>query len=293
MNTQYLFPKKWPAIGIIFLSLVLPFTLAYLFIYIIHPGQNPLAEQNRIVIIGAEILIAIPAFIYAIRRNYPLKPLFRLRTIPFRIIGFTLFIGISTAILSDEFDRLITMILHPPDWLTQSAEQFRITTLGDFLLLFGGIAILSPISEEFLFRGFLQTTLEFRTQDVTKAILTTALAFALVHMNAWWIIQIYLFGIILSYLSWRSQSILPGIIVHMCINGMSIGLTNLQIRNQLNWYTLGDHVSPVWLVISGLAMYYGFQGFNKYYPLNNRESETILPRGQTDLSTQPGSGRTN
>ena len=121
----------------------------------------------------------------------------------------------------------------------------------------------------------MQTTLEYRAQDVTKAVLLTALAFALLHMNTWWIIQIYLFGVALSYLSWRTQSVFPGVCTHMGINGMAILFTNLDARNKLGWYEMGSHVSILWLLLAGLGFYFSISGINKLYPLKDRISRTI------------------
>jgi hypothetical protein len=101
-------------------------------------------------------------------------------------------------------------------------------------------------------------------------------------MNTFWVVQIYIFGMVLSYYSWRSQSVFPGILIHTGINGTSILLTNLEINNQLGWYEIGEHVSPVWIAFSAFAVYYGFKSLTETYPLETRHSDTIIQSDNGD-----------
>jgi hypothetical protein len=87
---------------------------------------------------------------------------------------------------------------------------------------------------------------------------------------------------VLSYYSWRSQSVFPGILIHTGINGTSILLTNLEINNQLGWYEIGEHVSPVWIAFSAFAVYYGFKSLTETYPLETRQSDTIIQSDNGD-----------
>ena len=49
-------------------------------------------------------------------------------------------------------------------------------------------------------------------KDITKAVLVTSLFFAMIHFNPYWTIQIYLLGVILGFLSWKTKSVIPSII---------------------------------------------------------------------------------
>ena len=267
------YPKKWAALGIVFASILLPFIFTAFFI---RDQEMLMQGEGQVFIFLGEALILLPSLWYARRKGYTLKALFRWRFVPGAVILWAIVAGLSISVLADELDRLMTYLFNPPEWLTQTMEMFRISYLWDLLLLFGGISVIAPVAEEFLFRGFLQTSLEYREQAATKAILITALAFALLHLNTWWIVQIYLFGVVLSYFSWRTQSVFPGIFVHMTINSFSILFTNLTLREELSWYESGNHVSPVWLVLAAGGLYYSFHMINGFFPLDDRHSETIL-----------------
>jgi len=275
MSESERYPKKWTAFGMVILGMLLPLLLVGFFV---KSPEDLMAGNVRTFIFLGEILIIIPPVIYAYRKEYNLRELFRWSQVPITALFWAFLAGLGISILVDEMDRLFSIFVSPPDWLTQSMDLFRITSFTDFLLLVGGVSVIAPIAEEIMFRGFLQTSLEYREQDATKAILITALAFAIIHMNSYWVVQIYLFGVALSYFSWRTQSIFPGMIVHMTINGFSILLTNLTFHDQMGWYQMGEHVSPVWLVFGAGAFYIGFKKINQLFPLDERRSQTILEK---------------
>jgi len=272
MTSHEAFPKQWAALGVVFLSILLPYFFASFFI---DPSQELVLEDIRIYLFLGELFIIAPSLLYLYRKKFDISRVYRLKPISFSLILWSFFFGIGISIIGDELDRLISYFTTPPDWLTQSMEFFIIESIPDALLIIGAIVVIAPLAEELLFRGFLQTTLEYRTQNVTRAILLTALAFAVLHMNTWWIIQIYIFGVALSYLSWRSQSVYPGILTHMGINGWSILLTNLDAKDSLGWYQMGTHVSPVWILAGGILLYLSIVKIHNAFPLHSRRSETI------------------
>jgi membrane protease YdiL (CAAX protease family) len=80
-----------------------------------------------------------------------------------------------------------------------------------FATLFG------PFTEELLFRGFLQPALR-ATLGVWKAILLSAFLFALVHLDPYVFLQIFLLGLVLAYLFEKTGTLLASISVHMLHN---------------------------------------------------------------------------
>jgi membrane protease YdiL (CAAX protease family) len=111
--------------------------------------------------------------------------------------------------------------------------------------------VVAGLFEEMLFRGFLQNSLE-QYGDVTRAILWTALLFATFHMNPWWLAQIVLLGVILGVLAWKSDSIIPGAIVHAINNGLSVVIINTD-ESRLEILVWRGHVHP-FLVLAALAV---------------------------------------
>jgi uncharacterized protein len=89
--------------------------------------------------------------------------------------------------------------------------------------IFTGV-ILAPIVEETFFRGFLFAG--FRQQwGYQKAALLSSAIFAVAHHELAAILPIFLIGYIFSYLYQKSNSILPGMLMHFLVNAFGfIGL---------------------------------------------------------------------
>jgi membrane protease YdiL (CAAX protease family) len=77
----------------------------------------------------------------------------------------------------------------------------------------GVVVLAAPLIEELMFRGFFQRILEYRQGDITKSVLLSAMVFALIHFNPWWIVQIYLMGLFMGYMAWRTDSIWPSFLL--------------------------------------------------------------------------------
>ena len=88
-----------------------------------------------------------------------------------------------------------------------------------YIFLFLSVVIVAPIGEEIVFRGFLQKFLEDYWKDITRAVLVTSLFFAMIHFNPFWTIQIYLLGVVLGFLAWKTKSVFPSIMLHSINNG--------------------------------------------------------------------------
>ena len=79
--------------------------------------------------------------------------------------------------------------------------------------------MLAPITEELFFRGVLLRTLAKSNQRF--AIFASALFFGLVHGNLQQFILAVLIGIFLAHITLKHGSIIPAVIVHMCVNTAS------------------------------------------------------------------------
>jgi membrane protease YdiL (CAAX protease family) len=88
-----------------------------------------------------------------------------------------------------------------------------------FLLLL--IAVIAPIAEELFFRGMLYPVLRQRW-SAPWAIGINALLFALVHFIPLLLPALFFIGLILAWVRERTQSIVPGILLHAMQNGLVV-----------------------------------------------------------------------
>lgn len=85
--------------------------------------------------------------------------------------------------------------------------------------IFYGLAVvvLAPICEEILFRGILLSKL--KRFGGWFAVITTGVLFGLFHQNHQQLFFATAFGIIAGFIALRTNSVIPSVIAHVCLNG--------------------------------------------------------------------------
>lgn len=205
--------------------------------------------------VGQSLLI-LPVLIFLVKNKLNFSDSFRLNLVSYKVIFATFFISFGAIILSNEINILVGMIIPIPDSFLQLELMLKPEDPLSLILLIITIVIVAPIGEELLFRGYLQKNLENLWKDVTRAILFSSLFFAIIHFNPFWIIQIYFLGVLLGYLAWKTNSIIPCIIFHIIINGTSLLFTSIEekIESIILW---NGHINPLLLIICGLLFWHG------------------------------------
>jgi hypothetical protein len=83
-------------------------------------------------------------------------------------------------------------------------------------LFFVEVAVLAPIVEELVFRGFLYRGLAASRLGIVGAIFVTALLWTGLHIDRTWLgfAELFFSGLLLGWLRWRSDSTVTTIAVH-------------------------------------------------------------------------------
>ncbi len=215
-------------------------------------------DLPRWTILLSEAFIPLPLLWLLRRRGLPLLRTLRLRAVSPVVLRDALIIALGVTVLIDELDRLVALLLPLPSNVQQGMNFLQFNTPFEALLIIAGAAVVAPIAEEMVFRGFFQGQLEQGLNDATRAVLYSAGLFMILHFNPWWAIQIYTLGMILGYLVWRTGSVWPAVILHGVNNLAAIMFANGNDES-FAWYTLGGHVSPLWLLVAALMTYAGFR----------------------------------
>ena len=211
-------------------------------------------------IVGQGFMI-VPLLWFLISNKEPLFKRLRLNPVSSNVIFSTIIFSIGLIILSDELDKIIHAFLPAPEYIVDLNGLLQPETIAGFILLFIAIAVIAPLGEELLFRGFLQQALEKHWKDVTRAILVTAIFFAMIHMNPYWFIQIYILGIMLGFLAWKTGSVYPSLVLHGLNNAVAMIFSFSEITNS-ELYIWKGHVAPWVIVIAFVATLIGFRGIN-------------------------------
>jgi membrane protease YdiL (CAAX protease family) len=120
-----------------------------------------------------------------------------------------------------------------PSYLSMQSELMKgysnlITLLTQYhpslLYLVGGL--LPAICEEFFFRGFLQN-LALRYFSPISSIVMVSFIFALFHFQIVALIPLFIFGLALGYLSFKTERIIYSVILHFMNNVMTLYLISM------------------------------------------------------------------
>jgi membrane protease YdiL (CAAX protease family) len=201
----------------------------------------------------SEIFFLVPPLIYLHRKGYNLRRCLRWNGVSGQVLVSTILIGLALVVLLDEMDRLVNLFFPMPEELQDALTRlFTLKTWVDYLIVGLGVVVIAAICEESLFRGFMQVSFEAQG-SVTRAVLFTALLFALAHFNPWWMVQILILGVFLGFFSWRSASTIPGMIIHGLNNGLALLAGGDTTGAGWGWYNAGHHVAPA-ILIGALAL---------------------------------------
>ncbi|HAE43743.1 MAG TPA: hypothetical protein DCG34_12630 [Clostridiales bacterium] len=116
------------------------------------------------------------------------------------------------------YQLLITPFVSQAPTLIELEQQMKeLSPLHLFLLL----ALTPGVCEELLFRGFALRPLENKLGP-KWAILITSLAFAMVHLDFIRLIPTFILGLAFGFVSVKTRSIFPSIILHTVNNSVAI-----------------------------------------------------------------------
>ena len=215
-------------------------------------------------IVGQGFMI-VPLILFLIKKKEPILMRLRLNPVDKHILFLSFLLSFGVIILSDEFDRIVQIFFPAPDYIINMDNLLKPESPLALFLLFVAVSLLAPIGEELLFRGFFQQFLESYWKDITKAVLFTSLFFAIIHMNPFWFIQIYILGVLLGYLAWKTNSIFPSLILHSLNNTVAIIISYGNL-DKTSLYVKSGHINPIILVFAFFLIYVSFNKIKKFQP---------------------------
>jgi membrane protease YdiL (CAAX protease family) len=117
------------------------------------------------------------------------------------------------------------------------------------------LAIIPGICEEILFRGYAQRQFE-RASGPAGGILLSGILFGLYHLRPSQVLPLAMLGFYLAYLTWRTGSLWPAVLVHAFHNGLAVVLARaVQERPGYDLQTLEQAPIPWYAVVGGFAIF--------------------------------------
>ena len=186
----------------------------------------PAHAALEIALIAAMLIIARKSFARGLKgfginsqnliKDAPWAAINLLGTFPLILFGLWLSLMLGRLIKGTDFSLEVHETLNT---LTDAGVGFKI-----LVVIFA--ALIVPIFEELLFRGFFQTSLRALSDSPCAAIVLTSAFFAILHPPTH-IPALFMLSCGLGYAYERSSSLLRPILMHIFFNGFSVAMTLL------------------------------------------------------------------
>ncbi len=257
--------KRFPTIGhfaVIFIFYI-AFTIPFGFIQYFAPKS-----------LDAWVMLlayAIPMIltIWATRRTYDkrgqlnFKPAFwDLLPLVIVVSYAFLIVGEATVFLLPEPSGIWKTIY---DELNKSMEKIFNNHVAGFLM----VAVAAPVLEETLFRGVILRAL-LKKYKPYKAILWSAVAFGIFHLNPWQFLYATVLGLFLGYMYWKTKSLFYPILIHFMLNSTAFftaQMTEMKGTEGLTEHLAGDDLKKfmVLVVIALIIIFFAWRFLEKYF----------------------------
>jgi ABC-2 type transport system permease protein/sodium transport system permease protein len=243
--------------------LAVMFPLYFLLINLLGHASEVADQLLAGVVITAAVFGAVPA-VGVWFRHVSLARLFRLPAHPLAVSGGALLIGgvlwmfDHEAVLFSKQWRGVHLDPRFIEMLHEYVGKLRSLPIPAVLL---AMAVAPALFEEGFFRGYLFAAVR-SAGNAGAAIVISAVVFGLFHaivpnpLASERLLSSTLTGLALGWVRWRTGSVWPGTLLHLCHNGFLMLLTYYEPRLAARGIGISEtaHLPMVWLVAGGFAL---------------------------------------
>ncbi|HLR76216.1 MAG TPA: CPBP family intramembrane glutamic endopeptidase [Balneolaceae bacterium] len=120
------------------------------------------------------------------------------------------------------------------------------------LLILFHISLIPAFCEEILFRGYVLRSFQ-RSWGYVTAIIISGIIFGMFHLQATHLLPLIVIGMLLGYLAWIAESIIPAIAAHFLNNAGSVFLVRFFPESEMT-STTAVTLPPVWLILLSIII---------------------------------------
>lgn len=135
------------------------------------------------------------------------------------------------------------------------------------------VCIIAPFLEEMVFRGAILGGMLNSGIDARKAIIMSALVFAIIHLNPWQGIPAFAAGLFFGWIYQQTQSLWPCIIMHFTNNTFSYCISNIYDNSKTTVQDIvGNNTIYIAIVIVSIAItYFGIKWLANLFANNKKD----------------------
>ncbi len=218
--------------------------------------QESLLEDTSFLMLLSGFTSLVTFFLVTIIYSIIVKADFS-KTYPFeKVSPCTMFLlcsfGLTVAMIANYASNLLLGLFDLVGIDANVDMEYKCDSVLDVVLFFVTVAIVPALVEEFAFRGIILGSL--RKHSDSLAILVSGVVFGLMHGNFAQIPFATVVGLVLGYITVKTNSLLPAIIIHFLNNSLSVTLTLLSTNTDLPDHIINVINIAVMLVIGVLGL---------------------------------------
>ena len=189
---------------------------------------------------------------------------------------------IGLAIVGSDLGNLLRHLIPAPEIIVNALKEL-VDRESPFALAFYVMVVQAPLTEEILFRGIiLGGLLAHRTRN--RAIVWSALLFALFHANPWQFPIALMLGIVFASWVIQTGSLIPAIAGHVLNNFLALTVAHLELFGPIDSFDTVVYY-PWWLITIGIVLaVVGLRWFNQ---LAKREGTPLAPPAGPEQAATP------
>jgi len=208
--------------------------------------------------VGQILGLLVPAFLFARLHSRNQNGFLRVRSTDVRLVVLSI-VGLIALVPVVQWIGALSDALPWPDFIRDfeqaQMELIERILLHDFSATFAlsTMALTPAICEELLFRGYIQRQAE-RSMGIWGGILFSGVIFGLYHLRPTQAVPLAMLGVYLAWLTWRSGSIIPAMIVHFANNAFAVVLGRFASVGENGPVDLDSFEIPFYIVIPAILI---------------------------------------
>ena len=193
---------------VVFVGIQLVAGAAIQLVYILLKGQGAIVDAKGLIITTA--LVDVTTLVLFLILKWAEVSKHWVRTRPWTVLFWCVLAAFGAIIPSTYLQEMMPEL---PNWAEREFELIMNNRLGYFV-----VGLMAPLVEELVFRGAILRALLRWKSNPWIGIVISAVMFSVIHMNPAQMPHAFLIGILLGWMYYRTDSIVPGVVYHWVNN---------------------------------------------------------------------------
>jgi ABC-type Na+ efflux pump permease subunit/membrane protease YdiL (CAAX protease family) len=174
------------------------------------------------------LLLLFPALVFLKILGLPVARTVHLTIPPLGVLVGSALLAPALALLAEGSFQVVSTVLPVPEVFLEFFEALMNKERHGALATYLVLAVSPGICEEFVFRGVVYGILS-RAWGARRAVIVAAVLFAAFHLSVYRFVPVFVVGLALGTLVWRTGSLVPAMLLHATYNALNVAVAREEI----------------------------------------------------------------